>query len=72
MIGHTHAFSGPDTSGAFSGYDASTGPELSANRSNVIFRTRFWNSGSLGTPKGRPSSKGTQSALGGRMAAVCS
>ena len=33
--------------------------------------TRFWNAGSFGGPKGRPSSNGTQSARGGLVFSVC-
>ena len=40
-----------------------TGPSLRSSRPSAASRTRRWNAASSGVPKGRPSWKGTNSAI---------
>ncbi len=58
--------------GSSSGKSSMTTGPLSRSSSRSAARiTRFWNAGSPGGPKGRPSSNGTQSARGGLVFSVC-
>ena len=58
--------------GSSSGKSCSnTGPSVRSSNLRAVSKTRRWNTGSMGGPKGRPSSNGTHSARGGRVFSVC-
>lgn len=48
-----------------------SGTSVRATRLKAASSTWCWREASPGSPKGRPSSKGTSSARGGRMASTC-
>ena len=58
--------------GSSSGKSCSnTGPSVRSSNLRAVSKTRRWNTGSMGGPKGHPSSNGTHSARGGRVFSVC-
>ena len=48
-----------------------TGPSRRSSKPSARINTRRWNSGSPGSPNGRPSWKGVHSPRGGRVRSIC-